>query len=346
MGPINVVVQDANNLVLEVTPTPNNTVILDRGIAGPTGIPGINWLGPWNSATTYAIRDAVSYNGSSYYAIAVNTNQVPPNPSFWDLLAQKGMDGTGVGTVTSVGGTGTVNGITLSGTVTSSGSLTLGGALSGVSLTTQVAGTLPVANGGTGATTLATNNVILGNGTSAVQVVAPGTTGNVLTSNGTTWQSTPPVTPPAQVYPGAGMAVSTGTAWGTSKATPIGDVVGTTDAQTLTNKRITPRSIDIASAATVTPTGDTADQYEVTALAVAATIAAPTGTPTDGQKLVLRFKDNGTARALTWTTTSGAYRAVGVTLPTTTVISKVLYVGCIWNAQDSFWDVVAVAQLA
>jgi hypothetical protein len=56
------------------------------------------------------------------------------------------------GTVTSVGGTGTVNGISLSGTVTTSGDLTLGGALSGVSLTTQVSGTLPVANGGTGVT--------------------------------------------------------------------------------------------------------------------------------------------------------------------------------------------------
>ena len=56
-----------------------------------------------------------------------------------------------VGTVTSVSGTGTVNGITLTGTVTSSGNLTLGGALSGVSLTTQVSGILPVANGGTGA---------------------------------------------------------------------------------------------------------------------------------------------------------------------------------------------------
>lgn len=56
------------------------------------------------------------------------------------------------GSVSSVTGTGTVNGITLTGTVTSSGNLTLGGALSGVSLTTQVSGTLPVANGGTGNT--------------------------------------------------------------------------------------------------------------------------------------------------------------------------------------------------
>lgn len=52
-----------------------------------------------------------------------------------------------------------------------------------------LAGTLNVANGGTGATSLTANNVILGNGTSAVQVVAPGTSGNVLTSNGTTWTS-------------------------------------------------------------------------------------------------------------------------------------------------------------
>jgi len=65
--------------------------------------------------------------------------------------------------------------------------------LSGLlSLATQVTGTLPVANGGTGAATLTANNVLLGNGTSALQVVAPGTSGNVLTSNGTTWQSTAP----------------------------------------------------------------------------------------------------------------------------------------------------------
>ena len=96
------------------------------------------------------------------------------------------------GTVTSVGGTGTVQGLTLSGTVTSSGNLTLGGSLADVDLTSQITGTLPVANGGTVATSLTANNVILGNGTSAVQAVAPGTSGNVLTSNGTTWQSTAP----------------------------------------------------------------------------------------------------------------------------------------------------------
>jgi hypothetical protein len=113
------------------------------------------------------------------------------------LAAWNGSDFVKVSTstadgVTSVGGTGTVNGITLTGTVTSSGDLTLGGTLSGVSLETQVTGTLPVANGGTGATTLTANNVLLGNGTSAPLFVAPGTTGNVLTSDGTTWASSTP----------------------------------------------------------------------------------------------------------------------------------------------------------
>jgi len=83
------------------------------------------------------------------------------------------------------GGTGAV---TLTGYVKGNGT----GAMT-ASATVPVAdltGTLPVANGGTGAATLAANSVLLGNGTSALQAVAPGTSGNVLTSNGTTWQST------------------------------------------------------------------------------------------------------------------------------------------------------------
>ena len=73
-----------------------------------------------------------------------------------------------VGTVTSVSGTGSVNGITLTGSVTSTGSLTLGGALSGVSLTTQVTGTLPTGNGGTGTATTFTSGSIIFAGASGV----------------------------------------------------------------------------------------------------------------------------------------------------------------------------------
>jgi len=78
------------------------------------------------------------------------------------------------GTVTSVVGTGTVNGISLSGAVTSSGNLTLGGVLTGVNLTSQVTGTLPVSNGGTGATTL--TGYVKGTGTSPL--IASGTIPN------------------------------------------------------------------------------------------------------------------------------------------------------------------------
>lgn len=121
------------------------------------------------------------------------------------------------GTVTSVSGTGTVNGITLTGTVTSSGSLTLGGALSGVSLTTQVSGTLPIANGGTGQTTqqaalnslagaVTSGSYLRGNGTNVVMSTiqaadvptlnqnttgtASNVTGTVAVANGGTGQTT------------------------------------------------------------------------------------------------------------------------------------------------------------
>jgi hypothetical protein len=58
-----------------------------------------------------------------------------------------------------------------------------------VGLSTHISGTLLVANGGTGAVSFTSNNVLLGNGTGALQVIAPGTAGNVLTSTGTTWAS-------------------------------------------------------------------------------------------------------------------------------------------------------------
>jgi hypothetical protein len=59
-------------------------------------------------------------------------------------------------------------------------------------LQSNVSGTLPVGNGGTGATTLNSAAVIIGNGASAPTFVAPGTTGNLLSSNGTAWVSVAP----------------------------------------------------------------------------------------------------------------------------------------------------------
>jgi hypothetical protein len=91
---------------------------------------------------------------------------------------------TNLGTVTSVGGTGTVNGLTLTGTVTTSGNLTLGGTLSNVSLTSQVTGTLPTANGGTNLTSFTANGVVYASSSSALA------TGSALTFDGTNFATT------------------------------------------------------------------------------------------------------------------------------------------------------------
>lgn len=97
-----------------------------------------------------------------------------------------------------------------------------------------------------------------------------------------------------------------------------------------------------ASSATPTPSAGT-NHYTVTALAANATFGAPAGTPTDGQKLVVRVKDNGTSRTLAW---NAIYRAVGITLPTATTISKTLYVGFIYNSADTKWDGIATVEEA
>lgn len=55
---------------------------------------GINWKGTWSSARAYHRGDAVVRSGMSYIAIAANTNHVPPNPRYWNVLAQKGSPGT------------------------------------------------------------------------------------------------------------------------------------------------------------------------------------------------------------------------------------------------------------
>jgi len=128
-------------------------------------------------------------------------------------------------------------------------------------------------------------------------------------------------------------------------APAVDDTITTIAAtQTLTNKRVNPRLVTAASYTTDTGTSLTVancDQFEVTAQAGALKFNNPGGTPVGGNKLIIRIKDDGTARALTYDT---QFRGIGLTLPTTTVISKTLYMGFIFNATDTKWDLVAVAQ--
>lgn len=71
-------------------------------------------------------------------------------------------------------------------------------------------------------------------------------------------------------------------------------------------------------------------------------ISSDTGIPKDGQKFLIRLKDDGTARSITWPTTGKTFRAVGGALPTVTTPGKLVYVECIYNEMDAVWDVVRV----
>jgi hypothetical protein len=127
----------------------------------------------------------------------------------------------------------------------------------------------------------------------------------------------------------------------TNKAWKLGD--GATAWNSLPRFRIPAMVTTTASTTSWTINADVTDVAIQTTLAGALTVNAPTGTLYDGQSLLLRIKDNGSARAITW---NGVFRAIGVTLPSTTVAGKYLYIGAFANTVDTKWDVLAVAQEA
>ena len=194
-----------------------------------------------------------------------------------------------------------------------------------------------------GASVTATNSgddvtvTVSGGGSGTVTSVAAtvpsflAVTGSPITTSGTL----------AITLSGTALPIANG---GTGATTLAGASIATySGTETLTNKRIDPRVTSAASASSLTPDISASDVYAYTALAAGLTINAPTGTPLDGDKLIFRLLDNGTSRALTWNAT---YTVIGVTLPTATTISKTTYVGCIYNANNTRWDVIAVTTQA
>ena len=115
-----------------------------------------------------------------------------------------------------------------------------------------------------------------------------------------------------------------------------GDIVGTTDTQTLTNKRVTKRVLALsANSATPSINTDSYDVVHITSQTAAITSFTTnlTGTPVDGDTLRISITGTG-AVGLTW---GSKFEASTVALPSTTVSTDRLDVGFIWNTETTKW---------
>lgn len=239
-----------------------------QGLQGPAGVDGRGfvWRGAFSSATTYAVDDVISFDGSSYLCLQAGTTQSPFDaPLRWAAMSLKG----------DVGATGP---------------------------TGPAGATGPQGPAGpTGAT-------------GAVGPTGPaGATGPTGPAGTTTW---------------AGI---------TDKPT---DLVTLTGTQTVSNKRVNPRVISGGWSAVPAINVDTTDQINITAnQPISSMTSNLTGTPVDGQKLLIRIKDNGAARAITWGTSFMA--SGGTPLPTTTVVNKTHMIGFIYDSDVAKWVCVA-----
>ena len=170
------------------TAAPTSMVYPGAGIPNSTGTAWDTSYSTTGSGTVVALATSPVFTtpnlGTPSAATLTNATGLP---------ISSGVSGLGTGVTTALGtnvgsaGSFVTNGGALG--TPSSGTLTNA---TGLPIVAGTTGTLSAARGGTGATTLSANAVLLGNGTSALQTVAPGTNGNVLVSNGTTWVSQAP----------------------------------------------------------------------------------------------------------------------------------------------------------
>lgn len=105
------------------------------------------------------------------------------------------------------------------------------------------------------------------------------------------------------------------------------------------------RSQSVVTGTTVTPNADSDDIVSISAQATALVLAnpSPAVTVVQGQKLIVRIKDDGVAHAITY---GNQYRTIQSSLPSITIAGKILYLGFIYNSTDTKWDLVANAQEA
>jgi hypothetical protein len=149
-----------------------------------TGISAINASNISSGTIDNARTTAASANGASTIVLRDSTGNFTANTGSFTFISGNGIALTDINASNIASGT--LNTARVSGSytgVTGVGTLTAG---------TWNANVISAQYGGTGSANLTANNVVLGNGANTVQVVAPGTANNVLTSNGTTWISQAP----------------------------------------------------------------------------------------------------------------------------------------------------------
>ncbi len=109
-----------------------------------------------------------------------------------------------------------------------------------------------------------------------------------------------------------------------------------------------PTVVSVATASAPTPNSDTTDIYEITAQNVTGAFVAPSGTPVDGQKLIIQVTPSGTGQSMSWSTATGGYTGTTtVPLPLTTgATSKVLNIGFMYVTANSVnkWMCLAAVQ--
>ena len=209
-----VTIDDSNNIGAASLTLTTDLAVAHGGTGASTLTDGGVLLGAGTGAVTAM---AVLSNGQM---IVGDGTGDPVAESGGTLRTSIGVDAAGTDNSTNVTLAGSLDYLTLSGQQITRGA---------IGLTTDVSGTLPIANGGTNATSAGAaltalgaaargansditsitglttdltvaqggtgasshtnNNVLIGAGTSAITSVAPSTSGNVLTSNGSAWTS-------------------------------------------------------------------------------------------------------------------------------------------------------------
>lgn len=123
------------------------------------------------------------------------------------------------------------------------------------------------------------------------------------------------------------------------------DLSGSTLTLPTLSVRNNPRTTTETSSATPTINTDNTDIHTITALATAITSMTTnlSGTPVNGQKLIIRITDSGSGQNITW---GASFESMGATLPTAITASKTRYVGLIYSSTTSKWQCVASIEQA